>query len=359
MKKIIIYIASVILCIFIGCAGMYAFIKYAPTSVVESVTKKVVTVNDEGISEGVNAVYDAVVVVEVYTNGTLSSTGTGFIYKKENGKAYILTNHHVISGKGEIKISLTSGDVVPGTIISSDEYADICVLTIDEKYAKVVATMGNSENVKVGDTVFTIGAPMGKEYAGTVTRGILSGKDRMVEVSVGGYTSDWVQKVMQTDAAINPGNSGGPLCNASGEVIGINTLKIVLNEVEGLGFSIPIEDALKYASQLEKGKTLERPFVGVEMIGISSTYQLLRSGIRVDDSVTSGVVITNVTADSPAEKAGLQKGDVIIGIEDYDVTSVATFRYYLYKFNPGDKVKIHIIRNKEKKKLSLTLVKNN
>lgn len=358
MKKVIVYICTVILSVFVGCAGMFFLIKYIPTQKEESVTKKVITVETNGISEGVQNIYDAVVVVEVYSDGTLQSSGTGFIYKKENGKAYILTNHHVVGNKGEVKISLTSGDIVDGSIISSDEYADICVLTIDEKYAKVVASTGKSDDVKLGDTVFTIGAPMGKEYAGTVTRGILSGKDRMVEVSVGGYSSDWVMKVMQTDAAINPGNSGGPLCNVSGEVIGINTLKIAKNEVEGLGFSIPIEDALYYASILEKGEKIERPMVGIEMTGLNSSYQLLRSGIKLDSTITSGVVVTNVTYDSPAAKAGLEKGDIITFIEDYEIKNVATFRYYLFKYKPGEKISIKFLRNKETKTVSVTLGKS-
>lgn len=344
MNKIVTYMTTIIMCLVIGAFGMFLHMSEC-SNAKEEVIKKIVTVEDTGISEGVQVVYDSVVVVEVYVNGVLSSTGTGFVYKKADNKAYILTNHHVISSKGEIQITFTSGQVAIGTIVSSDEYADVCVLTVDEKYADSVVSFGNSESTKIGDTVFTIGVPMGKNYAWTVTRGILSGKDRMVEVSVNGRSYDWVMKVMQTDAAINPGNSGGPLCNVNGEVIGINTLKVVQDQVEGIGFSIPIEDALEYAKVLETGASLTRPYLGIEVVPVSSTYQLMRSGISVDSSVKNGVVIIYVEDNSPATASGLQVGDTIVSINGNDVTTAAMFRYYLFKNKPGDKINIAIKRS--------------
>lgn len=199
--------------------------------------------------------------------------------------------------------------------------------------------------------MFTIGSPMSSEFSGTVTRGILSGKNRMVEVSVGSSSSkDWIMNVMQTDAAINPGNSGGPLCNVSGEVIGINSMKIVQSEIEGIGFSIPIEDALLYANKIVKGEKIQRPFLGVQMADMSTSgYYLAKQGIKIDNSVTSGVIVISTTDNGPSNKAGLEKGDVIIGIGKYKVKSVAELRYYLYKYEPNDEVEIKVIRGKEQK----------
>ena len=127
--------------------------------------------------------------------------------------------------------------------------------------------------MRIGDTTFAVGTPVDSSiYSWSVTRGILSGKNRMVEVSVGSSSSkDWIMNVMQTDAAINPGNSGGPLCNVSGEVIGINSMKIVQSEIEGIGFSIPIEDALQYANKIVKGEKIERPFLGIQMADVSTS----------------------------------------------------------------------------------------
>lgn len=356
MNKKLSYIVTIILSLFAGSALMYMLIYYFPNSIVktESKIQKVVKVNEEGISSGIDNIYDAVVVVENYKKGKLSGIGSGFIYAEDG---YIMTNHHVIESSDEIKVTLTSGESLEAKVLGSDELADIAVLQIDKKYAKNIAKIGKSSDAKVGDTVFTIGSPMSSEFSGTVTRGILSGKNRMVEVSVGSSSSkDWIMNVMQTDAAINPGNSGGPLCNVSGEVIGINSMKIVQSEIEGIGFSIPIEDALLYANKIVKGEKIQRPFLGVQMADMSTSgYYLAKQGIKIDNSVTSGVIVISTTGNGPSNKAGLEKGDVIIGIEKYQVKSVAELRYYLYKYEPNDEVEIKVIRGKEQKSFKVKL----
>lgn len=356
MNKKLTYIVTVILSIFVGCGLMYMIIYYFPNTIVKTENKveKVVNVNEEGISSGIDNIYDAVVVVENYKKGKLVGIGSGFIY---SGEGYIMTNHHVIDSSDEIKITLTSGESIEAKVLGSDELADIAVLQIDKKYATNIAKIGKSTDSKVGDTVFTIGSPMSSEFSGTVTRGILSGKNRMVEVSVGSSSSkDWIMNVMQTDAAINPGNSGGPLCNVSGEVIGINSMKIVQSEIEGIGFSIPIEDALQYANKIVKGEKIERPFLGIQMADVStSSYYLSRQGIKIDSSITSGVIVISTTNDGPSGSAGIEKGDVIISIGKYSVKSVAELRYYLYKYEPNNEVDIKVIRGKEEKTFKVKL----
>lgn len=356
MNKKLTYIVTVILSVFVGCGLMYMIIYYFPNTIVKTENKveKVVNVNEEGISSGIDNIYDAVVVVENYKKGKLVGIGSGFIY---SGEGYIMTNHHVIDSSDEIKITLTSGESIEAKVLGSDELADIAVLQINKKYATNIAKIGKSTDSKVGDTVFTIGSPMSSEFSGTVTRGILSGKNRMVEVSVGSSSSkDWIMNVMQTDAAINPGNSGGPLCNVSGEVIGINSMKIVQSEIEGIGFSIPIEDALQYANKIVKGEKIERPFLGIQMADVStSSYYLSRQGIKIDSSITSGVIVISTTNDGPSGSAGIEKGDVIISIGKYSVKSVAELRYYLYKYEPNNEVDIKVIRGKEEKTFKVKL----
>ena len=356
MNKKLTYIVTVILSVFVGCGLMYMIIYYFPNTIVKTENKveKVVNVNEEGISSGIDNIYDAVVVVENYKKGKLVGIGSGFIY---SGEGYIMTNHHVIDSSDEIKITLTSGESIEAKVLGSDELADIAVLQIDKKYATNIAKIGKSTDSKVGDTVFTIGSPMSSEFSGTVTRGILSGKNRMVEVSVGSSSSKaWIMNVMQTDAAINPGNSGGPLCNVSGEVIGINSMKIVQSEIEGIGFSIPIEDALQYANKIVKGEKIERPFLGIQMADVStSSYYLSRQGIKIDSSITSGVIVISTTNDGPSGSAGIEKGDVIISIGKYSVKSVAELRYYLYKYEPNNEVDIKVIRGKEEKTFKVKL----
>jgi serine protease Do len=358
MKKTVTYIITIIGSLFAGCALMYGIIYFYPNTIVEKISKEERTVNvvDEGISEGVYNIYDAVVVIESYYKGRLISTGSGFVYKKTDSEGFIMTNHHVIDGSDEIVITFLDSTETTATLKGADEYADIAVLSIDASKVKSVAKIGSKKQTKLGDTVFTIGAPMGKEYMGTVTRGILSGKDRMVSVNVSNSsTSDWIMNVMQTDAAINPGNSGGPLCNASGEVIGVNSLKIVESSIEGIGFAIPIEDAINYADKLASGKKIIRSYLGVEMVELNQTIYLKENGINVDSSIKEGVVISNVISESPADKGGIKKGDVIVSVSENKISSIAELRYYLYKNEPGSKVNISIIRGKDEKKIEVTL----
>ena len=330
MKKLFSFF-GILISAFLGAGIMYYLLVYSPFFKLDNgdITRieKNVTVTDTGINESIEKIYNAVVVIENYRNNKLSGIGSGFIYDNEG---YIMTNHHVIEKSSRLNVILMDGESVKATIVGSDEYADIAVIKIDKEYVKDVAILGSSEKMKLGDTVFTIGSPMSSTYAGTVTRGILSGKDRMVEVSVKSNTYDWIMNVMQTDAAINPGNSGGPLCNINGEVIGVNTMKIVESEIEGIGFAIPIEDAMTYAKKIINGEKIKRSYLGIEMGNIdTSKYQLRQYGINIDNSIENGVIVFNVANDGPCAKAGVVKGDVITKIGDYEVKNVAELKYYL------------------------------
>lgn len=324
---------------------MYGVFYFFPNTIVEKVSENKVTVTDEGISDAVNNVYDAVVVVESVVKDSVISIGTGFVYKIVGNDAYVMTNHHVIENAERAQLTFTNGENVFADIIGSDAYADIAVLKVDKKFVLKVANLGNSENMALGDTVFTIGTPLSKDYAGTVTRGIISGKNRMVSVSVSGQTTDWIMNVMQTDAAINPGNSGGPLCDVNGNVIGINSLKVVEDEIEGLGFSIPIEDAVNIASHIENGTEIVRPYFGISMLDLSASYDLMLAGIRIDGNVENGVVVYQVENGSPAVNAGLMRGDIITEIDGSKINNIAEFRYNLYKYEPNDNVEVKYYRD--------------
>ncbi len=346
MRKFISYVVTIIIGLLIGVGSVIGAMYLFPNnSVVKTISEKNVTVTDTGIAESVDKVKDSVVVIETYQKNTLAGTGTGFVYDSDDEYGYIMTNHHVIEGAETINITFSDDSETTAKVVGSDEYADIAVLKVDKSSIKSVATIGKSSDVKVGDTVFTIGSPMGKDYRGTVTRGILSGKDRMVSVSISGSSADWIMNVMQTDAAINPGNSGGPLCNANGEVIGINSMKIVQTTIEGIGFAIPIEDAVNYANSLREDGKISRPYIGVSMLNASSTMQLAYAGIRLDKDITEGVVVVDVEKNSAGSKAGLQSEDVIIKVGDNKVSDVAEFRYQLYSHKVGETISITVIRN--------------
>lgn len=311
---------------------------------------------DNSISKGVNNVYDAVVVVEGFKGNQLVSTGTGFIYKKTSSKAYIMTNHHVIADASSVKIILSNKEVLDVEIMGSEVYSDIAVLSVGADKISHVAVMGKTDSLRVGDTLFTVGSPEGSDYAGTVTKGILSGKDRLVSVALSGSNQyDYYMKVIQTDAAINPGNSGGPICNINGEVVGVTNMKLVDSTVEGMGFAIPIEDALIYAETLEKKKQIVRPYFGIGMCDVDDKDRLYYNQIVIDEKVTEGVVVVEVSDNSTAKKAGLKKGDVIVELGGEKVASVASLRYELYKHTVGEKVNIKYIRDGKEKNVEVKL----
>ncbi|MBR3660557.1 MAG: trypsin-like peptidase domain-containing protein [Bacilli bacterium] len=314
-----------------------------------------VIVNDGSLSAAVDKIYDAVMMVRNYKGDQIQSTGSGFVYKTDDKYGYLLTNHHVVDGATKITLIRSDDQEIEGEVLGSDSYLDLAVVRIAKKDVLDVASIGTSENSKLGDTVFTVGSPLGYEYRGTVTDGILSGKDRMVTVSISGNSDDYVMKVLQTNAAVNPGNSGGPLLNAEGEVIGIISLKLVETQVENMGFAIPIEYAMSHIENLEKGNALVRPMLGISMINVNDTYSLYRSGIMLDKSITDGVVVVEVSKDSGASKSDLQKGDVIIKLNDEKIANYAYLRYELYKYNVGDTITVTYLRDGKEHTTKVTL----
>ena len=355
----VVLIVSILLSFVCGMIGAYLI---SQTVSVEQVVKNITTSElvENSISSSVDKVYNSTVVITAYAKGKLISTGTGFIYKKSGKFAYIMTNNHVIDGADSVQIDFNDNDKkIDAKIVGGDKYADIAVLTIDDSDDYKIVEIGDSEALKLGDTIFTVGTPMGANYKGTVTKGILSGKDRMVDVSVTtSAAADYYMKVLQIDAAVNPGNSGGPLCDVSGNVIGVISLKIVENTVEGMGFAIPIEDALKYANLIEQGGTISRPYIGISMVDLTEEYYLWQNRIVIPEDVEKGIAVVSVAKGSPAEKAGLKKGDIIVKIGDKETGSLAEFRYELYKHEVGEKIELSLYRNGKIQKVTVTLGKN-
>jgi serine protease Do len=326
-------------------------------------TEKEVTVTDEGIADAVSKLYDATVIVEVGSSkNDLSGWGSGVVYDTDDKYGYILTNHHVVEGANYILIVYTDETEVEGEVVGSDEIQDIAVIKVPVESIKAKAEIGSSNELELGDTVFTIGTPVSLSYKFTVTRGILSGKDRLCQMrSSGGYgysntQNTWYMSLLQIDATINSGNSGGPLANSNGQLVGINNSKLSSTyssvSIENMGFAIPIEDALNVADQLRKNGKVTRPFLGVS---VSDVSQASRYNINLDSSITSGALITSVENDSTADSSGLKVGDVITKIGDYEVKNYKYFRYYLYRYSVGDKVKITYLRDGKEKSTDITL----
>ena len=346
MKNKIIYMLTVIFAFFLGIIGTIVVLQKTSNNKQTSTNEpsKMVNITETNtLKSSIDKIYDAVVLVETYNNSTGISSGTGFVYKKDETNGYIITNHHVIDNGNKYIVTLTNGQEVEAKLLGSDEYSDIAILSIPQEAVIQVANLGQSTNSEIGDTVFAVGSPLGKEYMGTVTKGILSGKERTVTVS--SSTSSLMTEVLQTDAAINPGNSGGPLVNINGEVIGVTSMKLVQSEIEGMGFAIPIEIVNSLLNRLETGEKIERPLIGIEMIDSTNTYYLYKKGITIPEEIQKGVVIIKTKDNYPAAQAGLEKGDIILELNGIEIENSTHFKYLLYKYEVGDQVKVKYMRN--------------
>ncbi len=272
-----------------------------------------------------------------------SSSGTGVILT-ESG--YIVTNSHVIEGAGTITVQLTDGRSFTAALIGSDAFSDLAVLHIQAEEL-VSAEFGDSGALRVGDTVVAIGDPLGIELRGSMTNGIVSAINRNV-------TSDGrTLTLIQTNAALNSGNSGGPLINCYGQVIGINTLKIGAFTdsagVEGLGFAIPSTTVKEIVEQLmEQGYVSGRPALGITGEDISSFY-------RYYYRLPEGLYITEVDPSSSAADAGIEPGDILMGLDGNPIPNMDTLTTLLYSYEAGDTVNVIIYRGGHQYSVTLTL----
>lgn len=292
------------------------------------------------------------------------SEGSGVIYQKKDGKAYIVTNNHVVEDSDALEVILSDGTKVTAKKVGTDQTTDLAVLSISADKVTSVASFGDSSALQAGQTVLAIGSPLGSQYASSVTQGIVSATSRTVDVTDedSGQTVGQ-QTVIQTDAAINSGNSGGPLINLSGQVIGINSMKLSSNSgdsstatIEGMGFAIPSNEVVSIINQLVENGKVVRPALGVEIRDLSSvTASQQKSILKLPESVTGGVVIAGFTSGSIAKAAGLDQYDVIVGIGSDNVTSIADLRTALYKHAVGDTVKVTYYHEGTKKTTNLKL----
>ncbi|USY55144.1 trypsin-like peptidase domain-containing protein [Bacillus sp. 1780r2a1] len=333
----------------------------------EDIVQKTVSVDvNTDTTKAVNQVNEAVVGVvniqqgESFWNesGTDAGTGSGVIYKKRGNKAFIITNHHVIQGAKQIEVSLYDGSRVPARTLGSDELMDLAVIEIDAEHVTKIANYGDSDKLKVGEPVIAIGNPLGLQFSGSVTQGVVSGVNRVIPQDLNGDGSpDWQAEVIQTDAAINPGNSGGALINIDGRLIGINSMKISQQEVEGIGLAIPINMARPVVDDLEKYGEVRRPYLGVGTLSLSeiSGYHL-KETLKLPQDVVNGVAVLNVANGSPAAKAGLKEYDVIVALDGEDIKDLVGLRKHLYIDKEiGDSMEVTFYRQGKKQTVTVKL----
>lgn len=370
-KLLIIVLVSVIFGIIIG--GAFSFVMFGD---IDSIKTETVNANDtnaptdeemndeiekkmENREEHISPVVDVAEkllpsIVMIKNKVTLNSplrygngaggqsidqgTGSGIIYKEDG---YIITNQHVIDGASEIEVVLHDGRVFDARILGEDSKSDIAVLKIEASNL-AVAEFGDSDNIKVGELAVAIGTPAGEEFSGSVTAGIISALNRSIDMG------EKRLKLIQTDAAINPGNSGGALVNKNGEVIGINSVKLSAPDIEGMGFAIPTNDAIPLVEELIKHGYIQRPWIGVMISTI--TEEMSKT-----NTLPKGVYIGRVYYDSPAEKSGLQAGDIITEIDGTIIETTDDLSVTIEKYKPEDVIELKIYRDKEYKKIKVKL----
>lgn len=280
--------------------------------------------------------------------------GSGVIYKMTEEGMLVITNNHVINDAKEVEVILASGETMPGTVLGYDTRNDLALVTISKEAMEEqgvdqvqTAVFGDSEAIRAGEVAVAIGNPVGKEFSQTVTAGVISAVDRELEME------DGTLHVIQTDAAINPGNSGGALLNAQGEVIGINTAKLVDASVEGMGFAIPAHVALPIIQKIEEvgdGENVaylmneDRAYLGIRMGNVSN-----------ESGVSFGVYVAEAVQGEPAYEAGIRSGDLLLAYNGQRLTDSNMLFDLLTDSEPGDSVSFNLLREDQLVDISVTL----
>jgi len=307
----------------------------------------------EQVGPSVVPITSRVTIQDVFMNRSQTEgTGSGVIFNISQDSIYILTNNHVVDGATEVTVGITDDLNLKAQLVGVDPDTDLAVVKVEKSQVPKdqltlvkPAVLGNSDAVKVGETAIAIGNPLG--YSRTVTAGIISALDRRVDESLNRLS------LIQTDAAINPGNSGGALVNASGQVIGINTVKIADTKVEGIGFAIPINSAKPIIDQLLTQGYVSRPYLGIAGRDIDAEMSKLYE-------IPVGVIIMEVIPGGAAEDAGLKKGDVLIAFDGQPVTTMEQLIGLIGTRKVGDQVPVKLVREGSQKiETTVTLQEKN
>jgi len=320
---------------------------YNLRNVTETTQKQVLSVEDiaKRVGPSIVGISCKSVVRSYFGSQTSESMGSGIIIDSTGN---IVTNYHVIGGASEIKVKLTSGNEYPATVVGGDEKTDIAIIKITANEELHVATVGNSDEVEVGSLAVAIGNPLANELFGTVTAGVISGVNRSMTVG------QREMNLIQTDAAISPGNSGGALINKYGEVIGINSVKLVDNAAEGLGFAIPMNEAVPIMQDLMKfGYVKGRPMIGVSVREITPELAYYNNLL-----VEEGLYVMSVTEGSAAAAAGLTRGDIIVKFDGEKVTTATQLNKIRDKHKAGETVNMSILRGNIEQNVRITLTED-
>lgn len=322
-----------------------------PKTTALATTSTNTSISQDGVSAVAENVLPSIVAIDVTVTETASDmfgrtyeqdatgSGSGIIVSQDDSKLYIVTNNHVVEGASKVSVTFHDESVYSAEVKGTDSDSDLAVVSVPGKELSSdtlgnikVATLGDSDDAKVGDQAIALGNALG--YGTSVTVGYVSAKEREVA------SEDITLKLLQTDAAINPGNSGGALVDSSGAVIGINSAKYADEQVEGMGFAIPISTAVPIIDDIINSKTLseaEQGFLGIKGTDVSEEYATYYN-------MPEGVYVSEVSSGSPAQKAGLQRGDIIVRLDDREVKTMTSMQEKLSKLKAGTEVKVVIMR---------------
>ena len=288
-----------------------------------STVKSVVTVENEGTKN---------TSVPNNTSKADNEIGSGVVYKKVGDSLFIMTNAHVVGNKDKQKITFGNNKSVQGKVIGTDKWSDIAVIKAKSADDSVKAiTTGNSNHLVLGEPIIVVGNPLGVDFKESVSDGIVSGLDRHVPVDIDKDDSyDVLMKAFQINAPVNPGNSGGAVVDRDGKLIGIVSLKIDMDNVEGMGFAIPINDAQKIAAHLEKEGKIEYPNTGIKIKNVADIDDDERQSIKLPDSVKNGIIVGEVKPNVPGDKSGLKKDDVIVELDGKRIEDNLRYRQIIF-----------------------------
>lgn len=329
------------------------------TEAVKEVENSVVTIINKQRAQDPLSQFGIENPQDTYEEGDLdeAGTGSGAVYRTDGDQAFVFTNNHVVAGSDAIEVMFSDGEIVEAEIVGADEYTDLAVLSIDAEHVESVAEFGDSKELTLGEPAIAVGSPLGGDFALSVTSGVVSGVNRTVPVDNDrDGTIDWEMTAIQTDAAINPGNSGGPLVNVNGQVIGINSMKISSNVVEGMGFAIPSNDAVSIINELETNGEINRPVLGVSLLDSNLLNdQQIAEITGSNEPIDQGAIVVEVASDSAAAEADIQAGDVFTSFNSEPVKNSMELKQAVYTTRIGDTVEAEIIRDGEPMTVSITM----
>lgn len=304
----------------------------AVENMLEETLKCVVGISSADASSGINS------KTQWYMGSGILATSDG----------YIITNHHVIGARpGRIEVTLYNGETLEGKTVWSESSLDLAVVKIDGNDYPC-CSLGDAKNLRVGENVFAIGNPLSMQFQRTVTAGIVSALGRSISIENDEGEQSYMEDLIQTDASINPGNSGGPLINLSGEVVGINTIKV--SSAEGMGFAVPINTCVPVVERLKNTGRFRTPYLGLYAYTPEAAKYL-----RVDEDMNEGLFVAKLDTDGPAFKAGLRYGDIIVEINGKKIDTMLSLREELYKRQAGETVQIDFLRNNSKRTVEVML----